>query len=96
MVFQAMIKTKRRDRKVLQQLLMKNYRYHYNNQFDNNINSLSQSPLTPFYNRTSPNQIRKHNKDRDKLGKQINLNPNSNTNKTPKSTKILKANQLGM
>ena len=79
MVFQAMIKTKRRDRKVLQQLLMKTYRFHYNNQFDNNISSLSQGPLTPFYKRTSPNQTRKHNTDRDKLGKQIDLNPNSNS-----------------
>ena len=35
------------------------------------------------------NQTRKYNKDRDKPGKQINLNPNSNTNKTPKSTRRL-------
>ena len=35
------------------------------------------------------NQTRKYNKDRDKTGKQINLNPNSNTNKTPKSTRRL-------
>ena len=34
MVFQAMIKTKRRDKRVLQQLLMKTYRLHYNNQFE--------------------------------------------------------------
>ena len=38
-----------------------------------------------------PNQTRKRNKDRDELGKKINVNPNSNSdiNKTPKSTKIL-------
>ena len=32
MVCQVMIKTKRRDKRVLQQLLIKTYRFHYNNQ----------------------------------------------------------------
>ena len=32
MVCQVMIKTKRRDKRVLQQLLIKTYRFHYNHQ----------------------------------------------------------------
>ena len=77
MVCQAMIKMKRRDKGVLQQLLMKTYEFHYNNQFDNNQSFLSKVPLHlfiigPYYLTTRiPNQSRKHNKDRDKLGKKI-------------------------